>query len=50
MSAQKSSSGGPGCVVWCAAALILWAFLFGVTWNGKHHQIGCSCERGIEVR
>lgn len=43
-------SGSPfGCVWFCIAVILVWGLLFGVTVGGKHHGIGCSCERGVMV-
>lgn len=33
-----------------SSVLVLWILLFGFTWNGVHHEIECSCNRGVEVK
>ena len=33
-----------------ALVLVVWATLFGFTWNGVHHGISCTSNRGVEVR
>jgi hypothetical protein len=33
-----------------ALVLLVWALCFGVTWNGKHHGVSCSCDHGVEVQ
>ena len=33
-----------------AFVLLLWSLLFGVTWNGVHHGISCTRDRGVVVR
>jgi len=38
-----------GCLPIVLTVLLLWALLFGVTYGGKHHGVGCSCERGVTV-
>lgn len=39
-----------GCGKTIVGVLIIWAFLFGVTYGGKHHGVSCSCDRGVEVK
>jgi hypothetical protein len=29
--------------------ILVWALCCGVTWNGKHHSISCSCDHGVGV-
>ena len=29
--------------------MFLWALLFGFTINGTHHEVSCSCNKGVEV-
>ena len=50
-SSSNRSSGGSGCGCFSiiASVLAIWALLFGVTWNGKHYNIGCSCTDGVVV-
>lgn len=30
--------------------IVLWGLVFGVTYKGVTYGIGCSCDRGVEVR
>ena len=47
---DDSSSGSPlGCVGFIVTVVVLWAFLFGVTYGGKHHGLSCSCSKGVVV-
>jgi len=47
---SESSGGGCGCLSITLFVILVWALVFGVTWNGVHHEIGCSCDHGVEVR
>lgn len=38
-----------GCLTTIAIAIVVWAICFGVTWNGRHYGINCSCAKGVEV-
>jgi hypothetical protein len=40
---------GPGCAATIVAGLVVWAFLFGVTWDGRHYDVSCTCRRGVVV-
>jgi hypothetical protein len=31
------------------AITILWALASGVTWNGRHYELSCTCGRGVVV-
>lgn len=46
---SKQSSGGLGCGGVILSCLIIWGFIFGVTWKGHHYDIECSCNRGVMV-
>lgn len=46
---NNSSGGGLGCGGMIITGLIIWAFIFGWTWDGKHYDVTCSCERGVVV-
>jgi len=37
-----------GCARTIVGILIIWAFLFGVSYGGHHYGVGCSCDRGVE--
>lgn len=46
---SENSSGGCGCIgliLWC---ILIWALLFGVTVDGQHYLLDCSCDRGVQV-
>jgi len=52
MSSMNSSGGGGGgcgCLSFVVFILLLWALVFGVSWGGKHHEINCSQNRGVEL-
>lgn len=38
-----------GCLPLVISCLVLWALLFGVTIDGKHYGVSCSCENGVTV-
>jgi hypothetical protein len=42
--------GCAGCMTTIVSCIILWALIFGWTWNGAHHSISCGCDKGVEVR
>lgn len=46
----RSSDGGCGCLSIVVFCLLMWALVFGVTVEGKHYAIGCSCDEGVAVR
>ena len=46
----KSSSGQGGCIPFVIGIIVLWALVFGVTWNGVHHGISCDSNKGVEVK
>jgi hypothetical protein len=50
MSDGSNNSGCFGCITLIVTVMIIWALLFGVTWNGEHHQIGCSFDHGVEAK
>jgi len=39
-----------GCLILLVTIVVLWAACFGVTWNGQHHGMSCSEDRGVEIR
>ena len=45
----RSAGGGCGCISIIVTCLALWALLFGVTYGGKHSDVSCSCNNGVEV-
>jgi len=45
----SSGGGGCGCLTIVVTVLVLWALAFGWTYQGKHHGINCSCERGVGI-
>lgn len=38
-----------GCFPAIVSILFFWALIFGVTYNGRHYTINCSCERGVVI-
>lgn len=47
---SSSSSSSPfGCIGCIVTVLVLWALIFGVTFSGKHYDLSCSCNKGVEV-
>lgn len=48
-SSNSGSSGGGecGCFSSVLFLLLMWALLFGVSVDGKHYGIGCSCDAVI---
>ena len=52
MSENKSGSGGGGgcgCLGIIVFCLLVWALVFGVTVDGRHYGIGCTCAEGVTV-
>jgi len=47
---NESVSVGCGCGSLILTIVALWALVFGWTYNGQHHQLGCSCAKGVEVK
>ncbi len=47
---SENNSSGLGCVGTIVAALIIWGFFFGVTVNGHHYSVNCTCEKGVVVQ
>jgi len=42
--------GQGGCITLVLGIILLWALIFGVTWQGKHYGLGrCSPHGGVEV-
>jgi hypothetical protein len=48
-STTVTLGGSWGCFWFVLLCLFLWALIFGVSWNGKHYALGCSCSKGVEV-
>jgi hypothetical protein len=49
MSEQASEGGGFGClgvIVWIT---LMWAIFCGVTVNGTHYGMSCSCDDGVRI-
>lgn len=42
--------GGCGCLSLVLFILFMWALCFGVTWNGVHHDLSCSCDKGVQLK
>lgn len=45
----STSVGCGGCTSFIIGGLVIWAFIFGVTYDGKHHDVSCSCNRGVVI-
>jgi hypothetical protein len=45
-----SRGGCLGCVGLIVSCIIIWGLLFGFTYGGQHHGIGCSCDHGVTVQ
>lgn len=50
MAKREVSIGGGSCLVTILGLILLWALLFGVTYKGKHYEIDCTSEHGVEVK
>jgi hypothetical protein len=48
-SASSSGGGGCGCASFIIGIIVVWAFLFGVTYGGKHYGVQLSCDHGVVV-
>ena len=49
MSEYKASCSLGGCLTVIVVCIALWALVFGVTVDGKHHGLSCSSEDGVKV-
>ncbi len=49
MATDSSSASPLGCIPFVIGILTVWALLFGVTVGGKHHDVSCSCSRGVDI-
>lgn len=38
-----------GCVATIVSLFVLWALVFGVTFDGTHYGAGCSCDKGVAI-
>lgn len=38
-----------GCLMVILFFFVLWGLIFGVTWNGQHHGISCTTDRGVVI-
>lgn len=38
-----------GCLPIVVSILILWGLCCGVTLGGKHYDMSCSCDKGVDV-
>lgn len=47
--AKEGSTIELGCLPIVISIFILWALLFGITWDGVHYDTSCSCERGVSI-
>ncbi len=48
-TSSDANSDGWGCVSIILWVIVIWALLFGVTVNGRHHGVSRSCERGVGI-
>ncbi len=46
---KDTSNGGCGCFSFIVFMIFMWALLFGVTYDGKHYGMSCSCDRGVAI-
>lgn len=51
MNDKTTASGGGcgGCLVVILFLLVAWALMFGVTADGRHYDLDCSCDHGVQV-
>lgn len=49
-SSKKKVGDGCGCLGIVFFGIVMWALLFGVTVGDRHYGIGCSTDRGVEVK
>lgn len=45
----ETSGGGCGCIGMILGGIVLWALLFGVTHDGRHYLLDCSCDNGVQM-
>jgi len=51
MSEDSSGGGGcGGCLIFIIAFVCVWAICCGVTYKGKHYELECSCDKGVEIQ
>lgn len=48
MSSDNSGC-GCGCIGLVLWIVLIWALLFGVTYDGRHYLLDCSCDHGVQV-
>jgi hypothetical protein len=46
---DRPGNTGCGCLSVILTVLAIWALIFGVTVGGKHHELGCSCSKGVVI-
>lgn len=46
---DSSDGAGVGCLPVILFITVMWALVFGVTWEGKHYGMSCSCDRGVAI-
>ena len=49
MSDGSSTNGALGCLSLIVLVVVLWAYCFGVTYNGHHYTMSCAPDRGVEI-
>ena len=48
-SSSSSSSGGGSCLGCVIFIIVMWAVIFGVTWQGIHYSMDCSSSDGVQI-
>lgn len=38
-----------GCLALIVTCIFLWGACFGVTYDGKHYELSCSCADGVTI-
>jgi hypothetical protein len=53
MSNEKTvqvTTGSPfGCLGLILTVIVLWGSCFGVTYEGQHYGLSCSCAEGVKI-
>ncbi len=51
MTQGYQASGSPvGCLSLIITVILVWALIFGVTLDGKHYGLDCSCAHGVTIQ
>jgi hypothetical protein len=46
---SSNDGGGFGCLGIIVGVIVIWALVFGVTVDGNHYGLSCSCNDGVTV-